>query len=61
MTNAHIFRANAFQTNRLLRATMPKTGVIDVTHIPDLPRIPTTGRTWAAGQITTSKAVRRGN
>lgn len=59
MSNAHIFRSYNFQQERLLTATLPSCGIVDVDDLPALPRLQLTGLVWVNGKRM-PKAVARG-
>ena len=59
MSNAHTFRAYAYQQDRLLKSTLPTCGVIDIDDLPALPRVSLTGSVWVDGKRQ-PKAVARG-
>jgi hypothetical protein len=46
-SNAHLFRRADAAHDMMLRATMPKSGVVEFDNF--LPRVPLTGRVWRSG------------
>lgn len=49
MSNANLFHRHEHEQERVLKATMPRTGVVE--YVDLLPRVPLTGRVWRAGAV----------